>query len=99
MSPWVSPATGQSQCPAPRVPAPEVLSSQLAGGIIPTGQQGQGWSMGHAGLKPRPTLPLLPAVASFQLAGLTVRTSLVVQWLRFCTPNAGHLRFDPWLEN
>ena len=22
--------------------------------------------------------------------------SLVVQWLRFCAPNAGEPRFDPW---
>ena len=29
----------------------------------------------------------------------TVGASLLVQWLRLCTSNAGGPRFDPWSEN
>lgn len=49
-----------------RIPLLQVLSPQLAGIIISTGQQGQGRAKDHAGLKPGPQPPLLPAATSFQ---------------------------------
>ena len=60
------------------------------------------WTM----LSPRPVLflPFPPLQLNWMLRTgkkkiTTVGASLLVQWLRLCTSNAGGPRFDPWSEN